>query len=195
MPRPADASKPSASWAAASPSPIEVVVKFTAQYNARAHRLLSEAGFAPLLYSCTRLYGGLDMVIMEFLLFETLWRMKYNDDGRRQDVPESVWDDVAAALKMLHDADIVFGDLRLPNIVAVPRCAVGPHAKGGPRVRAKLIDFDWAGTDGVDRYPTTLNHELDEWAPGGGVERYGVMRMSDDRAQLEHTKQLVRVHV
>ena len=174
----------SLSESALSTETVEVLVKFTARYNAHAHRTLHAAGYAPRLYSCSRVYGELYMVVMEYLRepWQTLW--SWVED--RKPVPQSVWDDIAAALDILHSENIVFGDLRLPNIMCTEE---------NSSLRVRLVDFDWADKDGKDRYPVTINHDLDDWAPGGGVERYGVMRMSDDRAQLEHTKQLVHVRV
>lgn len=174
----------SPSESAPSTEPIEVLMKFTARYNVEAHRILYAAGYAPRLYSCSRVYGELYMVMMEYLRepWQTLW--SWVED--RKLVPQSVWDDIAATLDILHSENIVFGDLRLPNIMCTEEDS---------SLHIKLVDFDWAGRDDEDRYPVMINHYLKDWAPGGGVEWYGVMHMSDDRAQLKHTKQLVRVRV
>ena len=48
------------------------------------------------------------------------------------------------AIKMLHDAGLVFGDLRAPNIMF-----------SGDDVF--IIDFDWAGKVGEMRYPRHLS--------------------------------------
>jgi hypothetical protein len=46
---------------------VEVVVKFTANYNEEAHRILADEGLAPKLYACQRVIGNLFMVVMERL--------------------------------------------------------------------------------------------------------------------------------
>ncbi|PCH44878.1 hypothetical protein WOLCODRAFT_139303 [Wolfiporia cocos MD-104 SS10] len=138
----------------------EVVVKFTERYNADAHRLLANSGLAPKLYSCSRVMGGLYMVVME---------------RRKDGIPYEVYEDVESAIRKLHEADLVFGDLRMPNILCV---------RDGSKTSGVLLDYDWAGTDEKDRYPSTLNHQLvDEWARG--MERYGVMRQEHDKEMLE----------
>ena len=75
----------------------------------------------------------------------------------------------------MHEADMVFGDLRPPNIMCIPT------ESGG--MRAKLVDFDWVGVHGRDRYPATMNDQLEDWAPG--MVRYGVMLKEHDLAMLE----------
>ena len=165
----------------AAASDIEVVVKFTARYNVKAHRLLAEAGLAPRLYSCSRVLGELYMVVMEFLPGKT---MLHSCRGCKY-LPWSVYADIEAAIQRLHAEGIVFGDLRLSNIMcfepkATSESVFGPEQ--GP-MRAKLIDFDWAGVADVERYPAMLDDSLRDWAPG--VERYGVMRAEHDLAMLE----------
>ena len=85
------------------------------------------------------------------------------------------WDDVKKAVKILHEANMVFGDLRTPNIMCV--------STGTGRMRAMLVDFDWAGVHGRDRYPATMNSQLNEWAPG--MVRDGVMLKDHDLGMLE----------
>ncbi|PCH39877.1 hypothetical protein WOLCODRAFT_136536 [Wolfiporia cocos MD-104 SS10] len=152
----------------------EVIVKFTERYNADAHRLLANSGLAPKLYSCSRVMGGLYMVVMERMKGETAWTLSQRKDG----IPYEVYEDVELAISKLHAADLVFGDLRMPNIMCVRGGGDGSKTSG------MLLDYDWAGIDGKDRYPSTLNHQLeDEWARG--MERYGVMRKEHDREMLE----------
>ena len=69
-------------------------------------------------------------------------------------------------LRLLHNKDIVFGDLRDPNILYVDSDD-----------SAVLIDLDWAGTDGVSRYPATLNPG-NAWAED--VFPYAIMRKAHD---------------
>ena len=79
-------------------------------------------------------------------------------------------------LRLLHNKDIVFGDLRDPNILYVDSDD-----------SVVLIDFDWAGTDGVSRYPATLN-PANAWAED--VFPYGIMRKAHDIWQLKRLADL-----
>ncbi|KIO17610.1 hypothetical protein M407DRAFT_84822 [Tulasnella calospora MUT 4182] len=90
-------------------------------------------------------------------------------------VPERVLKDVGAALRLLHEGGFVFGDLRPPNIVLCERNL----QDGGTEQGAMLVDFDWAGKDGEQRYPPSLNGSI--WWPTG-VKRGGGMRKEHDDA-------------
>ncbi|TBU40184.1 hypothetical protein BD309DRAFT_845730, partial [Dichomitus squalens] len=57
--------------------------------------------------------------------------------------------DVKMAVEALHEGYMVLGDLRTPNIICIPT--------GTGKMRAKLVDFDWADVHGRDRYPATRN--------------------------------------
>ena len=185
---PATSSVPAtpSSTAAATAPDTEVVVKFTARYNAEAHRLLDKAGLAPRLHSCSRVYGELYMVVMEHLLGKMMWHWSHNGVH----LARSIYADVEAAVQSLHAAGIVFGDLRLPNVICVPSESAPESWREGPEepgTNAKLVDFDWAGVADVDRYPATLDDSLPDWA--SGVERYGVMCKQHDRAMLEELRE------
>ena len=58
------------------------------------------------------------------------------------------------AIGLLHERDLVFGDLRPKNILPKP-------SRG-----AMLIDFDWVGKHEVHRYPASWNKNTQ--APGMG---------------------------
>jgi RIO-like serine/threonine protein kinase len=81
------------------------------------------------------------MVVMEYLEGSTAEQMYY-----KASPPLSVCEDVQAAITTLHRKGLVFEDLRRPKVL---------------NKRAKLVDFDWCGRDGQDRYPTTLNTDID----------------------------------
>lgn len=160
-----------------------MLVKFTTRYNPDAHRLLAAAGLAPHLYSCSYVYGGLYMVVMEFISGEV---MEYLVAEKDKTVPLSVFDDVKAAIEKLHEKDIVFGDLRPPNIMCSPKSEDVDPGSGvkTKRLRAKLVDFDWASIDGEGRYTATLHDdEPEKWV--NGVGRYEVMRKEHDLGMLE----------
>lgn len=163
---------------AADPSGgVDVVVKFTKRYNERAHRILADEGLAPQLYYCSRIAGGLYMIVMkracgiEAHLYEQGISM-----------PSRLTKELECAVRLLHQADIVHGDLRLTNILITDED--NPHIV--------VIDFDWAGVAGKDRYPPSLNDRYESngelrWAPG--VERYGVMMVEHDHWQFERFRE------
>ena len=155
---------------------VEVVVKFTSRYGAEAHSLLAQKGFAPTLHACREVLGDLYMVVMDYIAGETAWSLSES----KKKIPPTVWDDVKTAIEILHEKNLVFGDLRQQNIMCVP-------TESGDGMRAKLVDFDWAGTDGKARYPTTMNAKLKDWAPGMG--RYKIMQKSHDLAMLQKLRE------
>ncbi|KAF8191638.1 hypothetical protein K438DRAFT_2018362 [Mycena galopus ATCC 62051] len=93
----------------------EVVVKFTKRYNMIAHTKLAALGLAPKLYYHAAIRGGLLMTVMEKVAGTTAFRWRsLNADTR---LPSSIYTDVDTAIRELHSHDLVFGDLRLPNIM------------------------------------------------------------------------------
>jgi hypothetical protein len=62
---------------------------------------------------------------------------------------ETIFSDVKAAIQLLHGNNFVFADLRAPNILIV-----------NTTQHAILIDFDWCGKHGVDKYPPSMNKDL-----------------------------------
>jgi serine/threonine protein kinase len=152
-----------------------VVVKFVERYNAEAHRILTERNLAPeLLYvgkvsqppsQFHSMVRTLLMVVMEFLSGSTAQDVFY-----KAPLPSPVFKDVWAAIKILHERDIVFGDLRRPNIMVL-------------KASAKLVDFDWCGKDGEAKYPVNLNDLGDiSWHPD--VQRGSTMRKEHDLFML-----------
>ena len=148
-----------------------VLVKFTVQYNESAHCLLTECCpdpfLAPRLYTRMSVIGDMEMVIMEYIPASESSSL----EGSPKLFPacDIVHRDVSKALKLLHGQGLVFSDLQELNILYLPEvdCAL-------------LIDFDGVGRDGVDRYPTCLNPDVDL-----GVERLQIMDKSHDLENLE----------
>ena len=147
-----------------------VLVKFSAKYHENAHRLLASADppLAPALHFCMRVVGDMYMVVMEYVpnskgqsLFVT---------SPPQSALEGIRKDLDRALNLLHENDLVFGDLREPNVLYMPE-------EGG---RVLLIDFDGVGLDGEGRYSACLNPEA-----GLGVARGQIMEKVHDRENLE----------
>ncbi|QRW17485.1 Tyrosine kinase specific for activated [Rhizoctonia solani] len=139
-----------------------IVVKFVESYNANAHKLLAEAGLAPqLLYDGVananenvQLGPDYRMIVMEYIAGVDLGRYTGST------LPRCVSADVDRAVSLLHNSNFVFGDPRPPNVMLVKDVA-------GAVVGAKLIDFDWCGKHQEERYPFSMNTEID-WASGVG---------------------------
>ena len=160
-----------------------VVVKFCERYGEDAHRMLADAGLAPRLRYCSKVAGGVFMVVMDFVDgWDAYSKFKYRD------LPRTVLDDVQRALGKLHDAQLVYGDMRRPNIMLVktPK-SQDDHDTEGEDVeewRGLLIDFDWSGHVGEAKYPPTLNTSGEiKWAKG--VEPAGEIEQKHDLDMLE----------
>ncbi|KAI0750492.1 hypothetical protein C8Q74DRAFT_1361750 [Fomes fomentarius] len=151
----------------------EVLVKFCFRYCERAHRLLADHDppLAPKLHACVRLLGGVTMVVMDIVPGYDNAATKY----RHRELPAEVFGEVSMAVELLHDAGLVHGDLRRPNVMAVER-------EPG-RMGAMLLDFNWAGEDGEVRYPALLNQRGQiDWADG--VRPGRPIRMQHDKDML-----------
>ncbi|CAE6492633.1 unnamed protein product [Rhizoctonia solani] len=158
----------------------DVVVKFVERYNPPAHQLLASVGLAPkLLFDGGDIqYGGYRMVVMEFIHGQNLSDLL--EEATR--IPQArgkfplIRRNIEKALKLLHEANFVFGDLRAPNVIVVE------HENGD--IGVKLIDFDWCSPVGEGHYPANLNDTgTIKWA--AGVERAGLMVQKHDTDMLE----------
>ena len=151
--------------AKAKSSGQKLVIKFVDRYGVEAHQLLADAGLAPQLLYCGLLNGEDDvrdsgsravgitkdgglyvgptrMVVMEYIKGTTaVERASWPNDARKQ---------VEEAVQKLHAAQLVFGDLRGPNVI---------FSEEG---KAFLIDFDWAGRVNEAWYPRNLSTGV-EW--------------------------------
>ena len=145
----------------------DVIVKFTARYHEKAHCILASAGFAPKLHFCERVVGGLYMVVMDHVDGKSLWQLQVE----KKKIPTVVSKHICQAVHLLHEQNIVFGDLWDPNILfdTSKSCAV-------------VVDFDWPGIHEVDRYPATLNPN-NSWPED--VMAYGLMLKTHDLWQLK----------
>jgi len=54
----------------------ETVIKFTARYHEKAHRILASSVFAPKLHFCGRIVGSLCMVVMDCVAGKFLWQLQ-----------------------------------------------------------------------------------------------------------------------
>ncbi|KAH9917656.1 uncharacterized protein BXZ73DRAFT_105479 [Epithele typhae] len=145
-----------------------VLVKFTERYNIKAHEMLIDPGLAPPVHHFARIVGGY-VIVMEYVPPELGHDL---NDGK----PNGTREEVARALGILHDAGIVFGDLREQNVLHIPATDNGDPA------RTWLIDFDWAGEAGVTEYPPRMNPGV-AWA--AGMVPGAPMKIECDNEMLE----------
>jgi tRNA A-37 threonylcarbamoyl transferase component Bud32 len=96
------------------------------------------------------------MVVMDRVHGELAWDVV----RRSKPILSKVYEDIHNAIELLHSHNLVFGDLRTPNIM------VASGSDTGARCRGLLIDFDWIGDHGTTRYPATLDDSLDWASPG-----------------------------
>jgi hypothetical protein len=130
---------------------IKIVIKITHRYNAEAHKLCHDIGKAPNLLGVKSTKYFL-RIVMEYVEGQRLCdcsRLKYS-------TYEKIIKDIEEAVGHLHKKDIVFADLRDSNILVI---------KNKDGFHGVLVDFDWAGKDGVDRYPAFMNAEI-AWPAG-----------------------------
>jgi len=146
-----------------------LVIKFVERYGVEAHELLASKDMAPRLLYCGLLDGETDvrhgesrvqgsiragglyvgpirMVVMEYIQGSTL--------DKTPNPPKDTRGKIEKALKALHDGNLVFGDLRAPNVMI-----------SGTKVY--LIDFDWSGRVNKACYPLRLSMGLG-WPEGAG---------------------------
>jgi hypothetical protein len=149
----------------------QVLVKFCERYHGPGHQLVAAANYAPELFFCEQILGGVTMVIMKFIDgLDSHYRFAH------EELPPNILNDVNNAVKELHKAGLVFGDLRRPNIIIY---------RTGDSERAMLIDFDWVGDDGQARYPATLNDSgVIKWPTG--VKPSAIMRKEHDMDMIEY---------
>ena len=118
----------------------DVVIKFTPTYCGDAHRKLADVKRAPFLRFCERVESvGMFVVVMDYEGREHA-RKPLRDRGHIEQLREAV--------KTLHDADYVHGDLRESNVLVTTE-------------GLKVVDFDWCGKDGMARYPADISLSSD----------------------------------
>jgi serine/threonine protein kinase len=139
-----------------------IVVKFTRTYSEDVHRRLANRGFAPELYAVEDLAGGWKMVVMEYLSgWEMLGKIAHEERLKYKEKLQQ-------ALGVIHDRELVHGDVRGPNILV-----------SGDDI--KLIDFDHCGTEGETRYPREWDHTLRR----EDIKEGDVMQRDHDNWMLE----------
>ncbi|CAE7065581.1 unnamed protein product [Rhizoctonia solani] len=136
----------------------KIVVKFAESYNAAAHRLLEKMELAPQLIFVSS--EGPKAFKVADRIMVVMKEMPYRDLSDAQSFPDCVQKDVMRALDALHQQNLVFGDLRPPNILVM-------ETEQGQETGGMLVDFDWCGMAGQATYPYDINPTI-EWPEGVG---------------------------
>lgn len=131
-----------------------VLVKFCKSYSKDAHTCLASSRHAPHYLGMASLADKWLMVVMEYVTGSS-W-----DDATEKPLP-----DLKAAVRLLHEAGFVHGDLRSNNILVVSGTV-------------RIIDFEWAGVAGACAYPLFMNHIDVEW-PDGARDGQPIKREHD----------------
>jgi hypothetical protein len=137
----------------------------------QVHDAWQEEGLVPTLHRCDALPGAYCCVATELLAATDGWKMlpELGDSSPDQ---QQCFGAVEQALSRAHSilvqhgggrALAVHGDMRGPNIMV--RRARGAEAGGGAGWEVRFVDLDWAGLEGVARYPARMSAEL-PWHPG-----------------------------
>lgn len=123
---------------------IQICIKFARRYSKDAHLHCAELGFAPKLRGFELLPGDWYMIVMDHLVgYDVLADLPDTDR-----LPRSAVEAIGTQLKTLHARQMVHGDIRDTNVLV----------KKDDRTKLMLVDFDWAGVEGIARYPPYVNY-------------------------------------
>ncbi|KAN0093333.1 hypothetical protein V8E55_004117 [Tylopilus felleus] len=138
----------------------DLVIKLTRSYAPELHSFCAGHHYAPKLYACEKLAGGIFAVAMEYITGEPL------TCPAPAHLRNKLIDDLENMVKTMHDKDYVHGDLRPPNFLCV---------EDG----IKVLDFDWGGKVGEVRYPHTRLHP--QLRTGRDMSRLEITKEDDIR--------------
>ncbi|PIL34898.1 hypothetical protein GSI_02685 [Ganoderma sinense ZZ0214-1] len=133
---------------------------------------------------------GLKMMVMEEVQGDTLDTLStlslstgtpISDDS---DVRTAIERDIVHAVRLLHENNLVHGDVRGSHVV-IQRATgqSGLDSDGVTRTRAYLLKFNWAGEVGQARYPCDLDRDA-EWAEDWELMRRSFITKADDEYML-----------
>lgn len=171
-----------------NPDRSKVVIKFVEKYGEQAHVAAAKAEFAPkLLYfgpidntPGAPSYGGLQMVVMEYVEGTNAYNMVHNPKSA---LPVDFIDQVSNAVTVLHNHEppLVFGDLRLQNIMVTEKQKV------------QLVDFNWASVHDQGVYPLRMSTLAGMWADG--MRPLETMKIAHDLGMIEKLKSQILARI
>ncbi|CAH1767615.1 7779_t:CDS:2, partial [Entrophospora sp. SA101] len=144
----------------------KLIIKYTKQYGDDVHQFCSRVGIAPKLFAVNELAGGWKMIIMEYLSpekFITVYEALSPPDKTKSD---KFLELAKNAINLLHGEGYVHGDVRTSNLMI-----------SNDKDRIMIVDFDWAGQEGVAKYPYIMNMNV-PWSHG--VQNGGMIRKEHD---------------
>ena len=119
-----------------------VFIKFCRTYGTAAHRAMAAAGYAPALLGFEQLVQGWWLLVQEFV-----------DAVPWDEMEDKPVESLKAAVRTLHAAGFVHGDLRGCNILVADSAVY-------------LIELEWAGLMGTTTYPYFMNYTNIQWPDG-----------------------------
>lgn len=147
-------------------------------YSLQVHRaLITNGNHAPFIVDTVERPGGWLLVYMQYLEnYVTLNKITHNLDNNERD---SLRNEITRVVKILHDQDLVHGDLRDGNIL------VGRDNGNPCGFDVKLIDFEWSGPVNTARYSHFMNHIAINWPEG--AEDGKLVTKEHDNEMLDQT--------
>jgi hypothetical protein len=175
-----------------------MILKFTANYNIKVHDFCARKNYAPQICGYEEPGpNGFHTVLMKAVddSFTLL-----ADRLPAQEHRTLVMDKLHEVRQCLKAADFVHGDFRPTNIFyrvtqrkddAV--MADTEPCNETPVAEVLLIDFDFAGTSGVGKYPSTINAQKGQWHKN--VAPYAPLHFEHDAYWYKRLKQSVEANV
>ncbi|KAM5531120.1 hypothetical protein V8D89_015234 [Ganoderma adspersum] len=151
-----------------------VYVKFVTSYDKEAHSYLAshDPPLAPQIVFYGEVVSRITMIVMEDLDAIPIHSQSVLENLRLRSLIQPKTEE---ALNFLHAGGFVHGDIRSPNLLMDPATGC-----------VYIIDFDWAGKQGLARYPTNLNPKV-KWIPPAllVLMRNKVILQGDDTFMLQ----------
>ena len=162
-------------WETKNEQNATVAVKFTRMYSTEVHEFLAQKNMAPKLFNVCEMECGWKVIEMEYIQGKTLHECQQSlSTTQKQNIRHrliSIVEDMATS-------NFVHGDLRRPNIM------IRNEDISSLSPTPIIIDFDWAGTQGQAKYPSSLNTKV-AW-PVGATPR-AVIMCDHDREMVENS--------
>ncbi|KAF5340332.1 hypothetical protein D9611_007947 [Ephemerocybe angulata] len=157
---------------------VKAIVKFTKHYSEDMHNILAAEGYAPKLYYCARVVGGVYMIVMEYVEGESIWEKSF----AKKAILDAVLEEVEAVLHILHGKGFVF-------VICGTRML---YVFLGLQIRLSLLTSigpERHGKAGETRYPIMINLK-NGWADS--VNPNGFIHKDHNLWQLNHLKSLCK---